>query len=145
MFILQIIFATIALLLVAVSLASLLSEDFEGTPEKSIREQKRPFYYLLLVGIILMGITMYSFNKSFHEKIEENEKKHAEQQKNATYYEVTEEMVKQIDLYCKEKHVKYSTQNTCKRRIGWSLKVGKESEGFTPSDVVVKPSGVAPN
>ena len=141
----QIIIGIIAFLLLAISLAVLFSEDLEETPEKSIRERKRPFYYLLLLGFLLMGMTMYSFNKSFHETVEENKKIQAEQQKNATYYEVTEETVKQIESYCKEKHRKHSTQNTCKRRIEWSLKTGKESEGFTPSDVVVKASGVAPN
>lgn len=145
MFIMQIIIGIIAILLLAISIERLTFMETVGESEEKIRKQKRPFYYLLLAGLILIGLLVYSFNKSFHEMVEVNEKKHAAYQKNATFYEVREETVKQIDSYCKEKHVKYSTQNTCKNRIEHSLKVGKESDGFTPSDVVVKPSGVSPN
>lgn len=131
----------IAILLFSFSITGFIFIDFEKGTEKSIRKRKKLYSYLLLFSFVLTGLSIYLFNTG----LEERKREKAEQEKNTTYYAVSKETVKQIDVYCKEKHVKYSTQQTCKRRIQYNLKVGKESDGFTPSDVVVKPSGVAPN
>lgn len=141
MFLIAITISIIAAVSFSIALTGLIFIEFEEGTEKTIRKQKKSFFYILLCSLLLAGIAFYFF----HEDLKDIRKKNAEQQKNATYYAVTEETVNQIEAHCKEKHVKYSTQQSCKSRIKNSLKVGKDSDGFTSSDVIVKPSGVAPH
>ena len=106
---------------------------------------ERPIYkaavVLLLVSLLAEGIS-YGFG---HKASIRDEQARAEREKAATYYEVTPEMKKDITSYCEAQHVKFSTQRSCISNISYSLKHGEKTDGFTPSTVVTKPSGVAPS
>lgn len=95
-------------------------------------------FFLLSIPFLLSA---YATHTIWDERLE---KEKAAFEKNATYYEVTEETKKEIEKYCEETHVKRSTQRNCMRNAARSLKYGEKYDIFEPSSVVIKKSGEKP-
>lgn len=131
----------LAMILFSFSLAIIFQSFSEKDNNNNIKSRMNTIGYLgLLLSFLLVALAILSFN----EWDNENRRKSLERETNATYYLVTEATKKEIIDFCEDKHPKLSTQNTCKRTTERMLKRGKEYNGFKPSDVITKPSGVVP-
>jgi len=102
-------------------------------------EYKSSIKFFLLVPIFVV----ISFTFSHYWDIR-HEEEAIERETKATYYAVTKEMKKEITEHCEKDNIKISQQELCKDLAKDSLKHGEEYEGLKPSDIVLKPSGVAP-
>lgn len=102
-----------------------------------LKTNKYLFLFALAFGLFAFGLT--------HEWKDVASENRIKAETKAVYYEVTAETKEIINFYCEGKYPKYSTQQFCKRTIDSNLKYGNEYNGFKPSNVVIKPSGVVPN